>query len=249
MDVTQAFQNAQKMRMERICKSFSNAGDVLRDDTNLSKAEADAELEKAQGDTEGIDQNPFDLAAEEIEKGEGNEEEEVEKSDILNAVSSYGNPIKFFKTGKEIKEKLKGVRSEKEAALSQAKKSADEILEDCGIAPSAPVPTYWTGELKLDVGYKMYDWNQTYYNEKTSNGVGGFYTSSLSPAQQKEKEKKDNSPETEAQAECRRNYNNQVRIIAEVMTDIKAIDILDENLKDGSSYQLDPRQIMAFGFK
>ena len=133
--------------------------------------------------------------------------------------------------------------------LAQAKKDADEILEDCGTAPSMSVPNYWTGELKLDVGYKMYDWNQTYYNEKTSNGVGGFYNSSLSPAQQKEKEKKDNAPETEAQAECRRNYNNQVRIIAEVMTDIKAIDILDENLKDGSSYQLDPRQIIAFGFK
>lgn len=248
MDVTQAFQNAQRMRMERICKSFSNSDEVLRDDNALSKAEASNELEKARGDTEGIDQNPFDVAAEEIEKG-GAEEEGIEKSDILNAVSSYGNPIKFTKTGKEIKEKLKGVRSEKEAVLSQAKKDADEILEDCGTSPSTEVPTYWTGELKLDVGYKMYDWNQTYYNEKVSNGVGGFYTSSLSPTQQKEKEKKDNSPETEAQAECRRNYNNKVRVIAEVMTDIKAIDILDENLKDGSSYQLDPRQIIAFGFK
>lgn len=242
-NISDVIRKAQMQQRGRIFNSFSNKEQVTVDPNNLSKGE----------EIDEVDANPFNKEAEEIAKAEAEgeleeevESDEVEKSDILNAVSNYSNPIRFSKTGKEIKENLVTVLAQKEAALEAVKKEADDALEDCGAAPTCNVPCWWTGELKIEVPYKYYDWSQTYYEEKKNTN---FMFSSLSPEQQKEKEEKVNAPQSEAQAEARRLYNEKVRAIAEITTDIEAIGILNKNLKDGSNYNLDPRQIIAFGFK
>ena len=58
-----------------------------------------------------------------------------------------------------------------------------------------------------------------------------------------EKSTKDKEEQT-----ARRDYNDAVRMVCEAAVDIKACDILTKNLQDGKSFELTPRQIVAFKF-
>lgn len=166
---------------------------------------------------------------------------EVEKSDIMNALS-YQGEIKVSKTGKEIKQQVDDVLlPDLNAKLSVKEEEAMKKLADCGDAPTRDVEPWWTGDVKMDVGYKVYSWDETYYNEEKANdSVAG----SLSG---EEKKKEFNCPASSLEADCRRCYNDIVRAICNIKVDIKACEILKE-LKDGTTYDLTPRQVLALRF-
>lgn len=166
---------------------------------------------------------------------------EVEKSDIINALS-YQGEIKVSKTGKEIKQQVDDVLlPDLNAKLAVKEEEATKKLADCGDAPTRDVDPWWTGDVKIDVGYKVYSWNETYCNEEKANdSVAG----SLSG---EEKKKEFNCPESKEEADCRRCYNDIVRAICDIKVDIKACEILKE-LKDGTTYDLTPRQALALRF-
>ena len=166
---------------------------------------------------------------------------EVEKSDIMNALS-YQDEIKVSKTGKEIKQQVDDVLlPDLNAKLAVKEEEATKKLADCGDAPTRDVDPWWTGDVKMDVGYKVYSWDETYYNEEKANdSVAG----SLSG---EEKKKEFNCPESKEEADCRICYNDIVRAICNIKVDIKACEILKE-LKDGTTYDLTPRQVLALRF-
>lgn len=166
---------------------------------------------------------------------------EVEKSDIMNALS-YQGEIKVSKTGKEIKQQVDDVLlPDLNAKLAVKEEEATKKLADCGDAPTRDVDPWWTGDVKMDVGYKVYSWDETYFNEEKANdSVAG----SLSG---EEKKKEFNCPESKEEADCRRCYNDIVRAICNIKVDIKACEILKE-LKDGTTYDLTPRQVLALRF-
>lgn len=168
----------------------------------------------------------------------------IEKSDIMNALSDYNTKLKFKKTGKEIKEQLQNVvLTELNANLATAKQEADELLAECGTAPSHDVPEYWTGELHIEMPYKYYEWDETRVPENSNANI----IASFSPDSYQKRCCK-NAPASQDEAEARCKYNEQVRKIANISTDIKACEIVSKNLKDNESVELSVRQLVSFKF-
>lgn len=206
---------------------------------DIEKAIKDARAAQV-GRIYGTFQNAKEVTVDEngIQKADDGE---VEKSDIMNALS-YQGEIKVSKTGKEIKQQVDDVLlPDLNAKLAVKEEEATKKLADCGDAPTRDVDPWWTGDVKMDVGYKVYSWDETYYNEEKANdSVAG----SLSG---EEKKKEFNCPESKEEADCRRCYNDIVRAICNIKVDIKACKILKE-LKDGTTYDLTPRQVLALRF-
>lgn len=206
---------------------------------DIEKAIKDARAAQV-GRIYGTFQNAKEVTVDEngIQKADDGE---VEKSDIMNALS-YQGEIKVSKTGKEIKQQVDDVLlPDLNAKLAVKEEEATKKLADCGDAPTRDVDPWWTGDVKMDVGYKVYSWSETCYDEENANdSVAG----SLSG---EEKKKEFNCPESKEEADCRRCYNDIVRAICNIKVDIKACEILKE-LKDGTTYDLTPRQVLALRF-
>lgn len=168
---------------------------------------------------------------------------EFEKSDIMSALS-YENPFMISKTGKEIKEQCQNViLPELNSTLAAKKQTADELLKECGNAPTKEPYEYWCGGIKMNPGYKIYDWEETYYPENNS----GNMMESLSYTDSEETKKRMNIPASKEQAIKRREYNDIVHAICEIMTDVKACEIL-ATVPDDKTYDLSPKQILALKF-
>ena len=188
-------------------------------------------------DEEDEDEDGDEDDAEKVETGD------LEKSDIMNAFG-YGSDVKVTKTGKEIAEQVDTViLPALNAKLIEKKSDADDLLAECGNAPTKEVPVWWTGDVKIPVEYKMYDWDETCV---PSNDDGGI-ASSLSAPDAEEKRAKYNRPENADQANARRQYNDCIRCVCEILVDIKACEIL-KSLKPGKEYELSTRQVVALQF-
>lgn len=219
-EISKAIQGARAAQRVRIMGSFSNFQEVTADDDAISKGE------------EVSEENPFDKAAEEAD---------VEKSDVMDALSYQGD-IKVSKTGKEIKDQVDTVMLPAMTAdLAVKEAEADKKLKDCGTAPTKDPDKWWTDGIKMDCGYKIYDWEETY----VPNNDGGKMMSSLSASDAEDK--KGNVPENQEQATCRREYNDIVRAICNIKVDIKACEIL-KTLADNKEFELSPRQVLALRF-
>jgi len=219
-EISKAIQGARAAQRGRIMGSFSNFQEVTADDDAIRKGE------------EVSEENPFDKAAEEAD---------VEKSDVMDALSYQGD-IKVSKTGKEIKDQVDTVLLPAMTADLDVKEAeADKKLKDCGTAPTKDPDKWWTDGIKMDCGYKIYDWEETY----VPNNDGGKMMSSLSASDAEDK--KGNVPENQEQATCRREYNDIVRAICNIKVDIKACEIL-KTLADNKEFELSPRQVLALRF-
>lgn len=185
--------------------------------------------------------NVFEKMAGAIEKAESGDSDvalqgEIEKSDIMNAIS-YDSNIKFGKLGKEIKAKLKAdILPPLNAKLQVLTAEIESKLEDCGGAPTETVPPWWTSELKMDFPFRIFSWQACDLCE------GPKVAGSLIAGEEQE------NPVTPEMRKCRQEYNDKVREYANVATDIKACEILETNLSDNERYQLSPRQLTVFGF-
>lgn len=219
-EISKAIQGARAAQVGRIMGCFSNSSEVMADDDAIRKAQ------------EG-DENPFEKAAAEAD---------VEKSDVMDALSYQGD-IKVSKTGKEIKDQVDTVLLPAMTAdLAVKEAEAEKKLKDCGQAPTKDPDKWWTDGIKMDCGYKVYDWEETYV---PNNDGGGKMMSSLSASDAEDK--KGNVPENQEQANCRREYNDIVRAICNIKVDIKACEIL-KTLKDEKQFELSPRQVLALRF-
>lgn len=168
------------------------------------------------------------------------EEFDFEKSDVMNAICGYESKITISKTGKEIKEQIKNVvLPNKKECLEKCSSDANELLSDCGTAPTRDVPKYWLGDMDIETSYKFYDWDETYVPER---GVNVVQTLSASENVQ------GNIPSSVKEAQYRREYNDKVRNVCDCLVDIKACEILLNNVKDNEKFTLSPRQIIAFKF-
>lgn len=185
--------------------------------------------------------NVFEKMAGAIEKAESDNSDvalqgEIEKSDIMNAIS-YDSNIKFGKLGKEIKAKLKAdILPPLNAKLQVLTAEIESKLEDCGGAPTETVPPWWTSEIKMDFPFHIFSWQACDLCE------GPRVAGSLIAGEEQE------NPVTPEMRKCRQEYNDKVREYANVAIDIKACEILETNLSDNERYQLSPRQLTVFGF-
>lgn len=233
--IENAIRSARQAQVDRIYKSFANAEQVTQDEDQMSKGEETTEVE-----VENLFDAMYKSEEAEVKKAE---DTDLEKSDIMNTFG-YGNDVKVTKTGKEIAEQVDTVvLPALNAKLIEKKSDADDLLAECGNAPTKEVPVWWTGDIKMTVEYKMYDWDETCVPSNEDGGIAG----SLSAPDAEEQKVKRNKPENQAQADARRQYNDCVRCICEILVDIKACEIL-KTLKPGKEYELSPRQVVALQF-
>ena len=245
-EIRQAILGARASQVDRIMKSISNAEEVNKDDSAITKAKDDEEMtaeepaeKEAKKEEDG--QEEADGEEEKEEEEVDKEDDETEKAHIMDALS-YGNDIKVSKTGKEIKAQVKDVLIPKlNAELEEWKGKADGFLEACGKAPTKTPQPWWTADTEIEVPYKVYDWNETYIPQQRDSVT--YETLSAEDAAAK----KGNVPENADQAKARNDYNEAVRMVCNVLVDLKACDILLA-LKDGKEYELTPRQVLTLGF-
>jgi hypothetical protein len=178
---------------------------------------------------------------ERIQKAEETTVDDIEKSDVMNAIQ-YGGNIQITKTGKEIKESVQNILiPELNAQLEEKKTAADNLLEDCGDAPRHSTNPWWTDDLRIEVPYKIYEWNEMEYNDRSQTSVMG----SLSAEHSAKVDKKYNFAKSVEEAEARRKYNEEVRAVSNILVDLKACEILLQ-LKDNKEYALTPKQLATF---
>ena len=236
-EIQKAIQAAQAERRLHIAGWFSNAADLKESPEDIHKAEDGNEEETTEETEEVI--KAEETETEETSEGAEDGEEETEKSDIMYALGN-GN-IKVTKTGKEIKDQVDSVLlPELNAALATKEAEATAKLGECGNAPTKDPDTWWTGDVKMDVGFKVYDWRE---REWCQNDGRMYPTLSASD----EAEKKGNCPTSAAEAKAREEYNELVRCICNIKVDIKACEIL-KTLKDNTQYELTPRQVITLKF-
>lgn len=249
-DIRKAILGARASQVNRIMGSISNAAEVCKDESALAKAkEAESEEEMTaeepsseEAEKEEDGQKESDGKNEKEEEEVEETEDETEKAHIMEALS-YGNDIKVSKTGKEIKAQVKDVLIPKlNAELEEWKGKADGFLEACGKAPTKTPAPWWTADTEIEVPYKIYDWNETYIPSEERGSIS-YETLSAEDAAAK----KGNVPENADQAKARNDYNEAVRMVCNVLVDLKACDILLA-LKDGKEYELTPRQVLTLGF-
>lgn len=234
-EIENTIRSARQAQVDRIYKSFANAEQVTQDEDQVSKGEETTEVE-----VENLFDAMYKSEEAEVKKAE---DADLEKSDIMNAFG-YGSDVKVTKTGKEIAEQVDTVvLPALNAKLIEKKSDADDLLVECGNAPTKEVPVWWTGDIKMAVEYKMYDWDETCVPSNKDGGIAG----SLSAPDAEEQKVKHNKPENQAQADARRQYNDCLRCICEILVDIKACEIL-KTLKPGKEYELSPRQVVALQF-
>ena len=237
-EIQKVIQAAQAERRLHIAGCFSNAADLKESPEDIHKAEDGNEEETAE-ETEEVSKDDETDTEETAEGAQDAEEEETEKSDIMYALGN-GN-IKVTKTGKEIKDQVDSVLlPELNAALATKEAEATAKLGECGNAPTKDPDTWWTGDVKMDVGFKVYDWRE---REWCQNDGRMYPTLSASD----EAEKKGNCPTSAAEAKAREEYNELVRCICNIKVDIKACEIL-KTLKDNTQYELTPRQVITLKF-
>lgn len=178
---------------------------------------------------------------ERIQKAEETTVDDIEKSDVMNAIQ-YGGNIQITKTGKEIKESVQNILiPELNAQLEEKKTAADNLLEDCGDTPRHSTNPWWTDDLRIEVPYKIYEWNEMEYNDRSQTSVMG----SLSAEHSAKVDKKYNFAKSVEEAEARRKYNEEVRAISNILVDLRACEILLQ-LKDNKEYALTPKQLATF---
>lgn len=245
-DIRKAILGARAAQVNRIAGSISNAREMLQSEEAIVKAKDAEEEEETSAEEPSTEEEEQEEDGEKEADGKTEEREEevdeTEKAHIMEALS-YGNDIKVTKTGKEIKAQVKDVLIPKlNAELEKYKGEADAKLALCGNAPTKTPSPWWTGETELEVPYKVYDWKETYYDCNPRPSIS-YETLSAEDAASK----RGNVPENAEQAQARNEYNEAVRMVCNVLVDLKACDIL-LSLSDGKEYELTPRQVLTLGF-
>lgn len=227
-DVTRAFQRMREQQRMNIAKSFGYEDDTL----GKVKEEIIKGLQS---------ENPFEreLAEQRLEKAGFSD---IEKSDIMDAIS-YDSEFKFKKSGKEVKEQIKNViLPTKQAELEAKKNEANSLLAQCGEAPKHDVCRWWLNNLDMECGYKTYCWEECREMRDDCGEVA------ISVDYRDNAEMKCNCAKDKDEAKARREYNECVEIICRIMVDIKACELLDNNLKDTDEFKMSVRQMAAFKF-
>ena len=253
--VTEAFRKARNQQVDNLRRSFKSipeADDIVNkgeaeDGEKVNKANESEVLDYALSkgyvsleDEDGITKAVYTDTELNRTLGVVGEQFDFEKSDVMDAICGFDSKITISKTGKEIKEQIKNVvLPAKKECLEKCSADANKLLADCGTAPTRDVPKYWLGDIGIETTYKFYDWDETYVPER---GINVVQTLSASENVQ------GNIPSSVQEAKARREYNDKVRNVCDCLVDIKACDILLNNIKDNEKFTLSPRQILVFKF-
>jgi len=228
---------------ERYFKQGNRKETDLAFERQMKHQEAAFKLSNEEVDLDSIDKKRIKNDKNNHSKTSGEQEVyDIRKADIFNTLKQEENSIRITKTGKQIKQQIDTVvLPELRVKLSALKLKADEKLKDCGERPTKDVYPWWAEGIQIDdCGYKIYDWEETCILNKES--IVGVTISS-----EDVKNKYINVPQTEEEAKARREYNNIIQEICNILVDLKACEILKQ-IDDNKTYELTPLQVIAFKF-
>ena len=170
-----------------------------------------------------------DEAINTLEKGR--DSEALEKGKISDALYYGDLKITFSKTGKEIKEKLLGIKASENVKLTDIKRNL-EAVEDL----LSYKPTEKGYDCSDDDAYRTFKWDMTYIPETPSSNNVVQFSDTESGTLSKEN------------CELNRRWNDSVYAFREIKKEIDTIELLENNIEDNKKYELTARQMMNFGF-
>lgn len=228
-DVTKTFENMHAQKRLNLSKAFGGADCLGELDGN--------EIEIIKG------LQSDDALVVEDAKEEWDEIDDFRKGEICDIVW-HSDQFKVQKTGKELKSQIDTVvLPAKNAEIQNLKDDLLEELEDCGDAPTVKFCGYWSNLLGIDVGYNYYNYNET----RLLSVAGDSVCASLSYEHQ-ENIPKLNCPKTDDEVAARVRYNDIICKLADAMADVKACEILKDNLSDSEKVSLSLKQLLSFKF-
>ena len=228
-NVTKTFENMHAQKRLNLSKAFGNADCLGALDGN--------EIEIVKG------LQSDDALIVEDAKEEWDEIDDVRKGEICDIIA-YSEQFKVQKTGKEIKNQIDRVLlPARNAEIQSLTDKLLEELENCGDAPTTDYYSYWSKLFSIKVDYKCYKWDEI----RMPNNLESNVCASLSYEHQ-ENAPKLNCPKTEDEAKARECYNDILYKMVNVITDVKACEILKDTLDDDKRVNLSLQQLLAFKF-
>lgn len=161
------------------------------------------------------------------------EGEKLEKSHL--DAFEYSDKIVFKKSGKDIKDKFSAIKIQLQAKLDTLSNEIQDNIDNCFISPTEKPSVYGMREM-INIPYKVFNWNQTYFN--TDHGMHDISESenSCNPCSSKE------------EAEINSKYNSLVYQWIDTNVELKTTDLYANNLEDKTMYELTARQMIALNF-
>lgn len=194
-----------------------------------------------------MNKNPF-------EKFDTNTQvQEIQKSEIFNALKHGSNPIMVKKTGKEIKNQINNVILPLLIAKKdEVQKFLSDFLANAIVLPTRPC---WS-RIKLDemeFPYKQYTWEEINWSEKSFGQIfKGFgeidECCTCSDSAEEEIPVSPYCPQSKEESEARRKYNNFVEDFRDIIMDIKTANVLVNSIEDKAEYHLDIEQLCCLKF-
>ena len=164
----------------------------------------------------------------------------IEKGEIADALGYSAN--KFTKTGKELKGKLielsEGIDKKKDKLVADL----SDALEGSTLVPTRAVDSWNLRGLTLACPYKMFDWEQCYFQPAENNNGMALAVDT------KTTEGKTTLASSKEEADKCQKYNDMVRNYIDCLVDCKTIDTFLKNVKDTENYQLSLRELTTLGF-
>jgi len=160
--------------------------------------------------------------------------------------------ISFKKTGKEIKEKLSTQKDILISELTKHSEKLDEKLQICGILPDKEPELYGYREVLKTKGVSIpkeysYDLINNVRKEGPQSKVVKTIIGNIQ-APLMEESKEEVSSSNPNYIECFYNYNDCVRKVVEILSEIELIKTLESNLIENKEYTLNFNQISMLGF-
>lgn len=232
-------------------KSFTDSQYSSQDHKDAAYAHLDhAKKLKKEGDEKGHDRhvNKFDSHMSDSKKKEEKkeikkaEDNDLEKGVVADAFD-YSSKIQFFKTGKQIKDKITGAIDTLNKVRDQIVLDLNNLSDSIAFVPTEK-PSPWRIEKfknKIIIPYKTYNWNQTYFsgdgmNSNATAVLGDTSGLSCSPASSKEEA-----------GDCNK-WNRLVYDYIDNLIEIEMLTVFQNNLDDKKSYELTLNQLLALQF-
>lgn len=170
---------------------------------------------------------------------QGDKKDTLQKGIIADNLHYGGskNSIEFEKTGKEIKDKVSTVKVLEQAKILDLEKRMSEMQSEFKNLPTETPYKYGTAK-GISCPYKTFNWNLTYFEPGQSSNMSyenadGSYTNVVA---------------SQESADFHREWNRCVEEWMDCHTEIKAIELYENNLEDNKKYKLSATQMLFFNF-
>lgn len=169
----------------------------------------------------------------------------LKKSFDSDAIFNRDGDFKFNKTGKEIKEKLEGIRTTQAIEVNRCVHALQALQVKIGVVPLGLLDGYEVGKYRHVLKWvpMKYTWEQ----RRSSNEATASDANTIVSSEEVKSEIPSNSVPSDKEGEASE-YNKVANKVGKLMVTMLHISALMNNLKDKSSYKMQVPQLTMLGF-